>query len=65
VWHYQELYGTVIYFSQYLYNRRYLNQPTANKCVVIFANGLWVALPGLAIWHSIRLILTDSFADYR
>ena len=63
--HYQELYGTVIYFSTYFYNGRYKRQPLTNKGIVLFSNSLWIALPAVAMVASWELIATDSYDIFR
>ena len=40
-----EFYGTVIYYSSYMYNRRYVDQPFGNKMLVVVSNGLWIIFP--------------------
>jgi hypothetical protein len=62
---YQELYGTVMYFFQYFFNRRYERAPPAMMwAVVIPCNMFWIVLPALGIWASGRMILDDDFAAF-
>eukprot|EP00035_Acanthoeca_spectabilis_P037362 m.44832 g.44832 ORF g.44832 m.44832 type:complete len:223 (-) comp8575_c0_seq1:4209-4877(-) len=63
--HYQEFYGTVIYFCQYLYNERYVDQPTSNKLIVALSNTYWMLAPGIAMWAFYDLIETNSAAVFR
>ena len=47
---YQMLYGTVIYFSSFIFNRRYRGlTPTEIALFVGCTNGLWFALPLLGM----------------
>lgn len=45
----QMLYGTVLYFSSYVHNRRYVGCSTFSVTVVVIANGIWIAFPALAM----------------
>lgn len=62
---YQELYGTCVYFFQYVFNRRYAGSPARHVYgVVVPANAIWIAFPALGMWASARLILDGSFAVF-
>ena len=62
---YQMMYGTVVYFFQYLFNKKYqLSSRAMFYGVVLTANGIWIAFPLLGMWASARLILEDSFAVF-
>lgn len=59
---YQELYGTVVYFFQYCFNKRYARTPRAHVWgVVVVANAIWIVFPALGMWASGRLILEGRF----
>ena len=59
---YKMFYGTVIYFFQYAFNRRFERTPRAVVWgIVVPANGYWIVLPLLGIWVSSRLILHGDF----
>jgi hypothetical protein len=59
---YQELYGTIVYFFQYTYNRRFDRSPPSLVWgVVVPANGIWMIFPALGMWASTRLILENTF----
>ena len=62
---YQMLYGTVIYFSSFIFNRRYRGlTPTEIALFVGCTNGLWFALPLLGMHASVQMIFLDSFAAF-
>lgn len=59
---YQEFYGTMIYFFQFFFNGRHRICPAAMTAgVVLPANGIWMALPALGMWASVRLVLDGSY----
>jgi len=59
---YQKLYGTCLYFFQYLYNRRYRDRPLSGVFAVVGGtNGLWLVFPAIGIWVCVRLILEGEF----
>ena len=63
---YQELYGTVVYFFQFFFNRKDKRIARAHVLgVVLPANGIWIALPALGMWASARMILDGSLAVVR
>ena len=63
--HYQEFYGTVIYFCAYIYNERYVDQPMANKAIVSSSNLYWMIAPGIAMWAFYRVVEENSLAVFR
>eukprot|EP00037_Helgoeca_nana_P008131 m.72588 g.72588 ORF g.72588 m.72588 type:complete len:222 (-) comp18738_c0_seq1:226-891(-) len=63
--HYQEFYGTVIYFSQYLYNEKYVGQPLLNKTIVATSNAFWIIAPAIAMWTFYTLIDTNNADIFR
>ena len=63
--YWQELYGTVIYFFQYVFNRRFDRSPRAHVLgIVVPANGIWIACPALGIWASYQLIVSGDFSVF-
>jgi hypothetical protein len=59
-------YGTVLYFLQYVVNRRYAGHSTgALLGNVVATNGVWILFPSIGLWVSLRLILDGSFAILR
>ena len=63
--YWQELYGTVIYFFQYVFNRRFDTSPRAHVLgIVVPANGIWIACPALGIWASYQLIVSGDFSVF-
>jgi hypothetical protein len=62
---YQELYGTVIYFSSYVLNQRYKGHSSANVWIVIVANGIWIVFPALGMYASWLMIQSNSYNLFR
>jgi hypothetical protein len=60
-----EFYGTVIYFSQYLYNEKYVGQPLLNKTIVATSNAFWIIAPAIAMWTFYTLIDTNNADIFR
>jgi hypothetical protein len=59
---YQKLYGTLLYFAQFAWNRRHVGHPTGMLLAYVVAtNGVWVVFPLLGMWVSLRLIVERSF----
>jgi len=61
---YQEFYGTVVYFTQYVVNKRWeKHQSTVIQIIllVIVPNIIWIVFPVIGIYASIQLILQESF----
>eukprot|EP00039_Didymoeca_costata_P004811 m.76298 g.76298 ORF g.76298 m.76298 type:complete len:222 (+) comp12550_c0_seq2:311-976(+) len=65
VTHYQELYGTVLYFSSFFYNGRHKNQPFSNNMLVVCSNGLWILVPSFAMYVSWVILQEESFQFVR
>ena len=60
---YQKAYGTVLYFFQFLFNRRYVGHGRWELLGYVgFTNALWIVFPALGFVISVRLILERSFA---
>jgi hypothetical protein len=60
---YQKLYGTALYFFQYLFNRRYQGHRLANVIAVVGGtNGIWLVFPAVGLAVCIRIVLDDSLA---
>jgi hypothetical protein len=58
---YQKLYGTCLYFFQYLYNERYRDRPLGGVLAVVGGtNGIWLVGPLIGIYVCVRLILGGS-----
>ena len=59
----QEMYGTFIYFVQYVVNRRWQEHGTQTKhiwSVVVVSNVIWVLGPALGLWASWCMVRDDS-----
>jgi hypothetical protein len=60
---YQKLYGTLLYFFTYVFNRRYEGQPRAAVWTFVGGvNGIWLVFPAMGLWVCFRLIWERSFA---
>ena len=62
----QMFYGTVVYFAQFLYHRRYRNHRL--KELVLFVgmtNGMWFVLPLWGIYLGVEMINGNSFDMFR
>lgn len=63
---YQKLYGTCLYFFQYLYNRRYENRSLRGVLAVVGGtNGIWLLFPAIGVYVCLRLILEGRFDAIR
>jgi hypothetical protein len=59
---YQKLFGTALYFFQYVFNRRYQGRPLAGVLAVVGGtNGVWLVFPLLGVYVCLRLVLERSF----
>lgn len=60
---YQMLYGTIVYFFSFIFNKRYRGHRPLNLAIFVgVSNGLWMVFPVLGIVISIALIYSDSYA---
>jgi hypothetical protein len=62
--YWQILYGTIIYWLSYGWNRRYEGKPSVE--VVLFVgltNGIWFVFPGVALYASYTILATRSVGD--
>lgn len=56
--YWQVLYGTIIYFLSFLWNKRYQNKPLVEVLGFVgFANGIWFFFPIACLWASYKLLL--------
>uniref|UniRef100_A0A7S4AY82 Uncharacterized protein n=1 Tax=Pseudo-nitzschia australis TaxID=44445 RepID=A0A7S4AY82_9STRA len=57
--YWQILYGTIIYFLSFLWNKRYQNKPLVEILGFVgFANGIWFFFPIACLWASYKLLLS-------
>ena len=62
----QMFYGTVLYFSQFLYHRRYRGHSVFDLSLFVgLTNGMWFVLPPWGIYTCVTLVYGDSFAIFR
>ena len=55
---YQEFYGTVMYFCQFLFNRRHKGKSKLEVALfVALSNGIWIVAPIVGLFASLSLIL--------
>lgn len=60
---YQMLYGTIVYFFSFIFNKRYRGHRPLNLAIFVgLSNGLWMVFPVWGIVLSIALIYSDSYA---
>jgi len=56
--YWQILYGTIIYFLSFMWNKRYKSKPFAEVLGFVgFANGIWFFFPIACLWASYKLLL--------
>ncbi len=62
---YQMWYGTLLYFTSFIRNKRYVGHTIGNLALFVgLSNGLWFTFPLWAMWAAIQLIYTDSYAVF-
>jgi hypothetical protein len=62
IFFYQMLYGTVIYFVQFMYHRRYAGRTFFEVALFVgLSNGLWFAFPFMGMYCSAMMIRSNSF----
>lgn len=60
--YWQMLYGTMIYFVTFLFNRRYEGRPLASLLLfVITTNGVWIVFPAMAIYAAVCILRDGNF----
>lgn len=63
---YQMWYGTLVYFTSYLFNKRYVGHSPMNIALFVgLTNGLWFTLPVWGMYAGLQMIYFDSFAIFR
>lgn len=63
---YQMWYGTLIYFTSFLFNKRYVGHTRFNMALFVgLSNGLWFTFPLWAMVLAIQMIYSNSFAVFR
>jgi len=59
---YQELYGTLIYFAQFVYHRRYRGKSGLEIALFVgLSNGIWIVGPLVGLYASVVLIYDGDF----
>jgi hypothetical protein len=62
---YQMWYGTVIYFSAFVFNKRYVGHTPGNLALFVgLSNGIWIAFPLWAMWAAVQVVYSDSYAVF-
>ncbi len=65
IFSYQMLYGTIVYFTSFIVNRRYRGHSAKNLAIFVgLTNGIWVVFPVWSIGLAIRMVYRDSFAIF-
>ncbi len=63
---YQMWYGTLIYFTSFLFNKRWVGHTRFNMALFVgLSNGLWFTFPVWAMVLAIQLIYSNSYAVFR
>lgn len=57
----QMLYGTIIYFLSYVYNKRYVGQGVIVPLFVFVLNGIWMFFPTLAMYAAVQILKHGNF----
>jgi len=62
---YQMGYGTVVYFSSFVFNKRYVGHTPGNLAAFVgLSNGIWLVFPAWGIWAALQMIYADSYAVF-
>lgn len=62
---YQMGYGALVYFSSYVFNKRYVGHTPGNLAIFVgLSNGIWIVFPAWGIWAAIQLIYDGSYAVF-
>jgi hypothetical protein len=63
---YQMFYGTVIYFSSFVANKRHHGHTAGNLAIFVgLSNGIWIVFPGWAMWAAYQLIESNRYDLFR
>ena len=54
--YWQMLYGTIIYFLSYCFNRRYVGKTLGVYVVVFVSNVTWIVFPSIAIYAAVCML---------
>lgn len=64
--YWQMLYGTLIYFTSFLFNRRYEGRPLVSLLLfVITINAVWIIFPAMAIYAAVCILRDGTFDVFR
>jgi hypothetical protein len=62
---YQTWYGTIVYFSSFLLNKRYRGHTAMNLALFVgMSNGLWLTFPVWGMYVAVVLIKSDAYAIF-
>ena len=59
--YWQMLYGTIIYFLSYIFNKRYEGKSIGVYFVVFVANVVWMVFPAMAIYMAVSVLRDGNF----
>ena len=63
---YQMWYGTLLYFTSFVFNKRYVGHTRLNLALFVgLSNGLWFTFPLWAMYLAVQLIYSGSYAVFR
>lgn len=63
--YWQILYGTIIYFLSFIFNKRYETRPIVEVCGFVgIANGIWFIFPIIALYASVVILKHQDFSIF-
>jgi hypothetical protein len=63
---YQMWYGTVVYLTSYVMNKRYIGHSFGNVALFVgLSNGLWLTFPLWGIGAAVSMIVSNTYAIFR
>ena len=63
---YQMWYGTIVYFTSFVFNKRYVGHTKGNLALFVgLSNGIWLLFPLWGMGVALALIYSDSYAILR
>mmetsp|Transcript_34684 Transcript_34684/g.42772 ORF Transcript_34684/g.42772 Transcript_34684/m.42772 type:complete len:87 (+) Transcript_34684:587-847(+) len=63
----QEMYGTIVYFTQYIINRQWRHHENSLLQMVLLvggSNGTWIVFPAMGIFASYQMIMSNSYSIF-
>jgi hypothetical protein len=63
--YWQEMYGTFVYFSSYLYHRRFRGRSLSSRLIVLLSNGMWIVFPAVGLYGMWTVIESGNWDAFR